>query len=307
MFVEDRSELESVLTPPAGILGITEGAHHHEPGAERRVDLVVGKDGDATARQGHVRVGADQRSIAVVLGVAEEGDACREQFRSRGRDDERLSVRSCEGDVVQPGVAFDGLEVGLGQGRSHGGVPEDGVTCAVDAAGVQQADEGELCRPSAVVIDRGVPGPPIDREAEGAPEFLVDLGGLLRLVQAQSSELASRRRALVDAVPAFDEALSRQTVVVEPNRIEDRLAAHAPVADDEVRLGVRHGVPDVEMCRGHVGRRCVDREDGRASLLAVLVEAEIVPSLAPASFDLGKVGNGRERAQRIGGHGTPQE
>jgi hypothetical protein len=43
--------------------------------------------------------------------------------------------------------------------------------------------------------------------------------------------------------------LGRQPVVIETDRVEHPLAAHPPVADDEIRLRVAHRVTDVQVRR----------------------------------------------------------
>src|SRR5439155_23993776 len=95
--------------------------------------------------------------------------------------------------------------------------------------------------------------------AEGTEDAL-ELG--LDRADYALARLGERRAphvARLDPEPLLDEPLGRKAVVVVAERVEDQLAAHAPVAGDQVGVGVRVEVADVDRARDRRRRR-VDSE-----------------------------------------------
>ena len=174
--------------------------------------------------------------------------------------------------------------------RLHRRIPEHRLLGSVDPLLAVQVEERRLRGAPAVVVDRRVLQSPVDRQPELAPEAFVCDRDACCFLQAQRPELRARRVRLVDLVLLLDVALGREPVVVETHRIEDLAAPHALVADDELRLRVRHRVAHVQVRGGHVGRRRVDREDLAGGVRVELVDPGRLPQCAGALLDEREIG-----------------
>ena len=288
--VDAEPQREPVALPALHVGAVAEGADHHESGTELGANLFVGEDGHLVAGDRDDRVLIGEGCVPLVVGVEVQRDTTRDELGPGRRDHEVAAVRRGERDVVQRGVARDRLEVGLRERRLHRRIPEHRFLGPVDAALLEQVEERALRGTAAVVVDRRVAHAPVDRQPELAPEPLVPDGDFRRLREAQRAELGAGRAGLVDLVLLLDVALRRQAVVVEAHRIEDVAAPHPHVADDELRLRVRHRVADVEVRRRYVGRRRVDGEDRAGRLGVEPVDPRLLPAQAGALLDRREIG-----------------
>ena len=200
------------------------------------------------------------------------GGACPE--RSRG-----VGLR--ESDPVVGAWLLAILELGLRDGRSEIDVPQRRRFELIGSALLQQPQERRLRDLLRARVDGGVGARPFHRQTEVSPEMLERLlvfGGqppteldevrtrdgdclLTRLVRRRRTPGSVRqRRIAANTVVVLHPALGRQSVVVPAHRIEDGLAPHALESRDDVGVGVREHVTDVE--RPADGRRRrIDRID----------------------------------------------
>ncbi len=169
--------------------------------------------------------------------------------------------------------------------------------------------------------DRRVLHRPVDRRAEGTKDVLEGLLVEGREAPAELDEvapadrdllLAGRRRGLEELVvgqvgvaadpeEVLDAALGGQAVVVPAHRVEDHLAAHAPVACDDVGVRVAEHVADVQRARDRRWRR-VDRVDLVARGRGVEAVGGLgVPALDPLGLEALDGRPGRARSAWSGG------
>ena len=237
-----------MVTPPLEhVFAVAERAHHHQPGAVIRVHGLVGKYRHLVAEQRHGR--PLQPGVPGVARVVVQRYAGRQQLGPGGGDQQVPAVRAAEPDRVQPAGPFQVLHVGLGQRGAVFRAPQDRVLGPAQVTRLVQLDEAGLRGPLALGVDGGVAQRPVHRQAEPPPQVLVPLGHPAGLGQAEHGELGPGHVHCADPVRLLHVPLGRQPVVIEPDRVEHPLAAHPPVADDEIRLRVTHRVTDVQVRR----------------------------------------------------------
>jgi len=254
-------------------------------------------------RRAHVR--AVQRPVALVVRVGHQRDARRQQLRAGGGDLQVGAVGAGEQQAVERARALPVLQLGLGDGRAEGDVPEGRCLGEVGLAAGEVAQERPLRRHPGAGADRAVGRRPVDRQPEASPELLErDLVGLGEAL-AERDEVPPRHRDLALArhlrgferrvvgergVAAHAEVvlhapLGGQAVVVPAHRVEHRPPAHPLVARDDVGVRVGEHVPDVQR-PAHRGGRGVDREHRIARCRAVEpVYAQLVPSAGPSRLE----------------------
>ena len=238
-----QAQVQVIAPPLEHVFAVAERAHHHQPGAVLRVHGLVGEHRHLVAEQRHGR--PLQPGVPRVGGMVVQGHAGRQQFGTGGGDQQ---VRQ-EPDRVQPAGPLQVLDVGLGQRGAVLRAPQDRVLGPPQVARLVQRDEAGLGGPLAPCVDGGVAQRPVHRQAEPPPQVLVPFGHPAGLGQAERGELGAGHVHRPDPVGLLDVPLGRQPVVVEPDRVEHPLAAHPPVADDEIRLRVAHRVTDVQVRR----------------------------------------------------------
>ena len=278
-----QPQVQAVPPPLQHVLAVAERAHHHQPGAVLRVHRLVGEDRHLVAEQRHDR--PLQPGVPGVGGMVVQRHAGRQQLRPGGGDQQVLPVRAAEPDRVQPAGPFQVLHVGLGQRGAVLRAPQDRVLGPPQVARLVQRDEAGLRGPLAPCVDGGVAQRPVHRQAEPPPQVLVPFGHPPGLGQAQRVELGPGHVHRPDPVGLLHVPLGRQPVVVEPDRVEHPLAAHPPVADDEIRLRVAHRVTDVQVRRRYVGRRRVHAEHEPVPVPVVPVDVVRFPQLPGGGLD----------------------
>ena len=115
---------------------------------------------DVEERSEHGR--AEQRLIALVIGVRHEGDARREKLGSRRLDEHPRAVGSREPDAVVVAVALAVLELGLGHRGAEGDVPEGRRLGLVGLTATEVAQERPLRRSPGGGVDGLVGVRPVD-------------------------------------------------------------------------------------------------------------------------------------------------
>ena len=101
--------------------------------------------------------GAEEMLVALVVRMSDEGAAGGQQLRT-GRLDEdvTMTVGAVEGEPMVGAGVVAGLELGLGDGRGEGDVPQGGGVVHVRLAARQVAQEGQLGDPLGLRGDRRV-------------------------------------------------------------------------------------------------------------------------------------------------------
>ena len=292
------------LAPPHHVGEVTERAAHRDAGALVGLGGRVGEDRDLDAEDRAGHGGAEERLVALVVGVRDQRDDARDQLGTGGLDVDRLAVGAVERDAVVGARVVARLELGLGDGGLEGDVPQGRRLLEVGLAAGVVAQEGGLADLLRLRADRRVVLRPVDGQAERAPQRLEDQLVLLDEPLAQLDEVGSadrdlllrvrllRRRERVvvrqgrvapHAEVVLHAALGRQAVVVPAHRVEDALAGHPLVARDQVGVRVGEDVADVQAA-AHRRRRGVDRVDVGALGGAVeLVGLVVLPALRPVA------------------------
>ena len=137
--------------------------------------------GTRTPNRGVTDGGAEQRPVAVVLGVGHQGHARGQQLGPGRLDvDGTVAVHPGEAEPVVGAGPLPVLELGLGDGGAEVDVPEGRGRALGDLVASDQAEEPPLGDPLGRVGDGGIGVRPVDREAEHAPQVFEDplvLGG----------------------------------------------------------------------------------------------------------------------------------
>ncbi len=297
----DRAGGQLQLTPPGHVGQVAEGADHGDAGALVRLGERVGLDLHLDAEQRRGDLLAEQRLVALVVGVRHQRGAGGQQFRARGLDVDLFAVLGEERVAVVGAGDLAVLQFGLGHRGAEGDVPERGGLRHVRVAGGEVGQERPLRDGARLVVDGPVGQVPVDGQAEGLEEVLEDLFVLDGEFLAQFDEVPARDdvevalvlgglrrrpvagvvgdgRIAAHAVVVLHAPLGGQAVVVPPHRVEDVLAGHPLVAGQDVGLRVGEHVPHVQGPRRR-GRGSVDRVD----LLPGGVRVELVgPFVKPA-------------------------
>ena len=140
---------------------------------------------------------AEQWSVALVVGVRNEGDACSEQFRSGGLDEDPLGVvltRDGKTDAVVRTVAFAVLKFSLSDGGAERHVPQGGRLGLVGLPASKIAEECQLACALGIAVDGLVRLRPVDAQAHPTPQFLERLLVLNGQALAQRNEVAATDR-----------------------------------------------------------------------------------------------------------------
>lgn len=255
--------------------------------------------------------GAEQRPVALVVGMGDQRHAGGHQLGPGRLDPDALAEplgpllgRERETEPVEGAGPLPVLQLGLGDGRTEGDVPQGGRLRHVGLAAGQVAQERALGGGARTAVDGGVGQRPVHRQAQAAPQLLERLLVLDGEPLAQLDEVAARDRHLplgvgpvrrleprvvgdggvaAHAEVVLHPALGGQAVVVPAHRVEDLAAAHPLETGDRVGVGVGEDVTDVQGT-GDGRRRGVYRVD----LLAGARPVEAVGALGlPAGYTYG--------------------
>src|SRR5205085_3414858 len=97
---------------------------------------------------------AEEMAVTCVRRVRGDADACRQQLRSRRRDDERLvAALDAERDVVERARHRPVLDLRLRDSGLEVDVPHRGRLDLVDVPLLEEVAEGELRQMAAAVVD----------------------------------------------------------------------------------------------------------------------------------------------------------
>ena len=274
----DRAGGQAQLAPPDHVGEVAEGAAHRDAGTLVHLGAAVGQHRHLDVEERGAHGGAEERLVALVVGVGDERDTARDELGS-GRLDVHRAVGAVEGDpVVVPGVV-PRLQLGLCHGGLERDVPQPGGLGLVGLAAREVAQEGLLGGGAGVVIDGAVGDRPVVAVPDPAEEGLEGLLVLDGQLIAQLDEVLPADRHLVGrlgalgittkrrlevgvvvegrvaahAVVVLDPLLGGQPVVVPADRVEDVEPLHALVAGHAVGVGVAEDVTHVQRATGRGG------------------------------------------------------
>ena len=113
------------LAPPGDVGGVAEGADHGDARTLLGIGEFVGQHGHLDVKERRHDRGAEERLVALVVGMRDEGHATREEFGTGRLDlDGPVAVGAGEGDAVVVGGTLAVLELGLGDGGAKVDVPQ---------------------------------------------------------------------------------------------------------------------------------------------------------------------------------------
>ena len=122
---DDRAHRQLQLTPPDDVGEVAEGAAHRNAGALVGLGGGVGEHWQFDVKQRRPHGCAEQRLVALVVGVGDERHACGDELGSRRLDVDRASGAVERDPVVGAGIVAC-LEFGLGHGGLESDIPEAG-------------------------------------------------------------------------------------------------------------------------------------------------------------------------------------
>ena len=257
------------LTPPLDVGKVAEGTAHRDTGAAIPFGGRVGQDRHVDPEEGRGRGAAEQRLVALVVRVGDQGHARRQQLRPRRLDIDGLAVPAAERKPVPGARVLAILQLRLGHGRAETDIPQGGGLGLVGHAALQQAQERELGDALSTLADGGVGHRPVHRQAQPPPqplEGLLVLGGQL-FAQLDKVAAGDVGRALLlapdglgrgegrvigqrwvtpHAEVVLHPALGGQPVVVPAHGVEHVLAGHPLEPGDDVSVRVGEHVPHVQ-------------------------------------------------------------
>jgi hypothetical protein len=308
--VHDREERQVVALADLEVVGVVGGRDLHGAGAELRVDVVVGDDGNRAVGQRQLDLPADEVPVALVVGVDGDGRVTEHRLGAGRRDDDGLvALPVRHGDELAVVVLVLDLDV-RDRGQTARAPVDDALGAVDQTVVVHPLEDGLDGGGQALVHGEALTGP---GDALAEPAHLAgDLaaGLVLPLPDALDEGLAAQVVAglALLAELALDDVLGGDAGVVHAGLVERLEALHALAADQGVDQRVLEGVPEVQAARD-VRRR---DDDGVRRLLAVLVGLEVTP-LYPALIQLplylGRCVLGRQfgvagwRLLRVLGHG----
>ena len=186
VLAEDRAVGQVELAPPDDVGHVAERADHRDARALVLLRERVGEHGhlDVEQRRAHRR--AEQRLVALVVGVGDERHARGEQLGARRLDVHVAgAVGLVERDAVVGGGLLAVLELGLRDRGAEVDVPQRRRERLVRLAALEVAQEGELARADRVVRDRAVGLRPVDAQTRA--------GGTAPRTASRPRRSASRR------------------------------------------------------------------------------------------------------------------
>ena len=305
--LEDVAHRQVELAPPDHVGEVAERADHGDAGPLVGLGELVGVHRHVDAEQGRRDGVADEVGVALVVGVAHQGDARREELRPGRLDEDGVAAAGGPEPIAVIGAwLLPVLELGLGHGGLERDVPQRGRLGGVGLPPGQVAEERPLARTLGDGADRRVGERPVDAQADAAPQILEHLFVLGGEANAQLDEARARARdralrvgldgglegrivgegrVATNAVEVLHPALGGQAVVVPSHRVEDLGTGHAPEAGQAVGLHVAEHRSHVQRA-AHRGGRGVDAEHF-ASLLGAVepVGAVGLPPLLPARLE----------------------
>ena len=317
--VQDVDHGQVVPLADLVVVGIVSGCDLHRAGAEGRVHVLVGDDGDATAQRRQDGRAPYQVLVALVVGMHGHGSIAQDRLRPRGGD---FDVAAAFQEVAhRPQVARGVLVLHLqvGDGGQALRAPVDKLA-AVDEPPLVQAHEGRAHGAAQPLVQGEALPLPVAGGAEpavllGDDVAVVSLPGPAEFHEPLAAQVLAceRQRAIgsrvVDLLQQFAELLIAQAAldhgvggdagVIAARQPQRGMALHAMIAGHQVLQGGGQGVAQVQRA-GDVGRWHGDGERrplgiGQAAfdlLFRLEIPLRLPPVVEPLLGGLGVVGLG---------------
>ncbi|MDT4832057.1 hypothetical protein FQZ97_655940 [compost metagenome] len=284
------------------VVGVVRGRDLDHAGAELAVHVGIGDHRDLALAQRQLHILADQRAVALVLGVDHHGHVTQQGFGAGGRHGQvTAAVDQRVGDVPEEAVFLFALHFQIGHGRHQHRVPVHQTLAAVDQALLVQLHEGVGDDLAELLVHGEVLAAPVHRVAHAAHLRGDGVAAFFLPFPDLGDEVLARlggRGAHVVAADALGLQLAlhhdlRGDAGVVGARYPDRVGAgHAVVAREAVHDGLVERVAHVQRA-GHIRRRQLDRERGCAGLghpgaaETRFAVAALLPLGTPAGFERG--------------------
>ncbi len=194
-----RPHRQAQLAPPGHVGDVAERADHRDAAALRRVGQRMRPDRHAHAEERRHDLLAEQRLVALVVGMRDERHAGRNQLGPRRFDLDaaaRWPIQRASANRMRwyaPGELAI-LELGLRHGGPEVDVPERRRLDLVRQAALEQPQERDLRHALRPPADRRVGHRPVDRQPEVLPEVLEGLLVFGRQPVAELDEVRARDR-----------------------------------------------------------------------------------------------------------------
>ncbi len=255
--------------------------------AEGHVYVLIGDDGNLAVEHGHQGHAADERSVALVVGM--DGHGCIAQDRLRPRRGHGQEAAAGDGvvEVVELALLDAVLDLQVRDGRLQAGRPVDQVLILIDQPQAVETDERLAHGGREAFVEREALALPVARRAQPA-QLAGDVATVLLFpLPGAAQELVAADlqpgRALVAQHP-FHLELGGDAGVIGSGNPQRGPTLHPRAADHQVFQGDEHGVAHVEFA-GDVGRGDGDDERlgvGRARF--GLEPAVVFPPLVESFF-----------------------
>ncbi len=279
------------------VVGVVRGRDLDDAGAEFPVDVGVGDDGDLAAYQGQGDGLADQRRVALVLGVDHHGHVAQHGLGPRGGHREAAgTIRERVGDVPERAVLLFAFHFQVGHGGLQHRVPVHEALAAVDQALLIKAHEGVGDDLRELVVHGEVFAAPVHAVAQAAHLRGDGVAALFLPFPDLAGEGLAAQVVAAHALflqLALHHDLRGDAGVVGARHPQRVVAPHAVVARQAVHDGLVERMAHVQRA-GHVGRRQLDGEvlaAGRGAGIrcagAAAARRAVAPALplgAPAGF-----------------------
>jgi hypothetical protein len=260
---------------PAADLEIVEIMRRRDldgPRALRRIGIGIGDDGDAPADQRQDRESADQRGMALVVGMHGDGGVAQHRLGPGGGDGDRRARLALDriGDVPERALHLALLDLEIGDRRVQLRVPVHQSRIAIDQAVAVERDEDLQDRRRQAFVHREALAAPVDGRAEPAQLARDGAAGLAlprpdprdEVVASDPLAVAALRRDRARAVQrnalggelTLDHHLRRDAGMVHAGLPERVVALHAPPAHQDVLQCVVERMAHMEAA-GDVRRR----------------------------------------------------
>jgi hypothetical protein len=299
--VEHHNRRQVVAAADLEVVRVVRRGHLHCPGAERRVDVLVGHDGDPSPGQRQLHLGADEVGVALVVRVHGDGRVAEHGLDpGRGHDDRRVALAVAQGHELTLVVGV--LDLDVGQRRATARAPVDDPLGTVDEPVVVQPLEDRQDRTREPLVHGEALAAPVDAVPE-PPHLVKDLPAVLVLPGPHALDEGIPTQvvaglALVGEL-ALDDVLGGDAGVVHAGLPQHLVALHPPTPGQCIHERVLEGVPDREHA-GDVGR---GDDDAVRRLVAAGVRLEVAaldPPLVELALYLHRGVLGREVDGRWG-------
>ena len=270
------------------VVEIVRGGDLHATRPEFAVDVAVGDHGDRAAGERQRYLLADQRAVALVVGIDRDGDVAQHRLGSRRGDGDRTgAIGQRVADLPELALLLFAFHLEIRNGRAELGIPVDEPLAAIDEAVVVQPHERLPDRGGQALVHREALARPVARRAEPSHLARDRRAGFLfprphPLDEFLAAEIVPRNPFGAQLV--LDHDLRRDTGMVGaelPQRVE---AAHPVVTGQHVHQRLLERMAHVQRA-GDVRRRQLNAERRRPGGAGRLEVAARFPDRVPLGFN----------------------